>query len=207
VRYYNKGAILKMISELSDIPGVPQNDIEEGQEYHNTRDDEIESEKGFVDTMKIQLEQEGEKVSSYEKKIQYLIADFENLKKRSEIDIQNRVNSITDGIILKFLGIYDDFVRARNALSKQNVNTEGLDAILKNMDVFLVEFGVRPIEAVGEIFDPKLHEAISIKEDPTLDDNTITAELRKGYILKDRVIRPSLVEISKRTIKEMNVDG
>ncbi len=196
-----------MISELSDIPGVPQNDIEEGQEYHNTRDDEIESEKGFVDTMKIQLEQEGEKVSSYEKKIQYLIADFENLKKRSEIDIQNRVNSITDGIILKFLGIYDDFVRARNALSKQNVNTEGLDAILKNMDVFLVEFGVRPIEAVGEIFDPKLHEAISIKEDPTLDDNTITAELRKGYILKDRVIRPSLVEISKRTIKEMNVDG
>jgi molecular chaperone GrpE len=196
-----------MISELSDIPGVPQNDIVEGQEYHTTRDDEKESEKGFIETMKIQLEQEREKVSSYEKKIQYLIADFENLKKRSEIDIQNRVNSITDGIILKFLGICDDFVRARNALSKQNVNTGGLDAILKNMDVFLVEFGVRPIEAVGEIFDPKLHEAMSIKEDPTLDDNTITTELRKGYILKDRVIRPSLVEISKRNIKEMNVDG
>ena len=72
------------------------------------------------------------------------------------------------------------------------------------MDGFLVEFGLRPIEAVGEIFDPILHEAISIKEDPTLDDNTITTELRKGYILKDRVIRPSLVEISKRNIKEMN---
>jgi len=66
---------------------------------------------------------------------------------------------------------------------------------------------VRPIETLGEIFDPKLHEAISVKEDPALDENTITAELRKGYILKDRVIRPSLVEISKRNIKEAKIDG
>ena len=179
---------------MSDTNDIPQNDLEENQDPHYPRNDEIES----VETIKIQLEQEKEKVSSYEKKIQYLLADFENLKKRSEIDIQNRVNSITDGIVLKFLGIYDDFVRARDALSKQATNTEGLDAILKNMDTFLVEFGVQPIEAVGEIFDPKLHEAISVKEDPTLDDNTIIAEFRKGYILKDRVIRPSLVEISKR---------
>ncbi len=163
-------------------------------------DDEMESKQELVDTMKIQLEKETEKVSSYEKKIQYLLADFENLKKRSEFDVQNRVNSITDGIVLKFLGIYDDFIRAKDALSKQGINTEGLDAILKNMDVFLIEFGVKPIEAVGEIFNPQLHEAISVKEDLTLDDNAITTEFRKGYILKDRVIRPSLVEISKRNI-------
>ena len=185
---------------------TPQNDLEESQEYHDTNN-ETESEQTLAETMKTQLEQEKDKVASYEKKIQYLLADFENLKKRSEIDVQNRVNSITDGIVLKFLGIYDDFVRARDALSKQNVNTTGLDAILKNLDGFLIEFGVKPIDAVGEIFDPKLHEAISVKEDSTLDDNTITAELRKGYILKDRVIRPSLVEISKRDIKEMNVNG
>lgn len=192
---------------MSDTPDVPQNDLEETQEHHHKRYDEMESNPELVETLKIQLEQEKDKVSSYEKKIQYLLADFENLKKRSEIDIQNRVNSITDGIILKFLGISDDFLRARDALSKQDANIEGLDAILKNMDTFLVEFGVRPIDAVGEIFDPQLHEAISIKEDPALDDNTITAELRKGYILKDRVIRPSLVEISKRNIKEINVNG
>jgi len=177
---------------------MPQNDLEETQDPGYEKNDEIESEQESVETMKIQLEQEQEKVSSYEKKIQYLLADFENLKKRSELDIQNRVNSITDGIVLKFLGIYDDFVRARDALSKQATNTEGLDAILKNMDTFLIELGMRPIDAVGEIFDPKLHEAISIKKDFTLDDNTIISELRKGYILKDRVIRPSLVEISKR---------
>lgn len=163
---------------------------EKGQETEN------------IEEIKNQLEREKEKVTSQEKKIQYLLADFENLKKRTESDVQNKVSSITDDLILKFLSIYDDFIRARDALSKQNVNVDGLDAILKNMNSFLSEYGVRPIEALGEVFDPKLHEAISVKDDSSLDDDTITAELRKGYILKDRVIRPSLVEISKKH-KEM----
>ena len=191
-----------MISELSDTSDMSQNNLEDSQEYHSNKDPDIDYEKEQVETLKIQLEKEKEKVTSYEKKIQYLIADFENLKKRSEIDIQNRVNSIIDQIVIKFLGIYDDFIRARDALTKQGTSSQGLDAILKNMDMFLVEFDVKPVEAIGEIFDPKLHEAISIKIDPELDDNTITTELRKGYILKDRVIRPSLVEISKRDNKE-----
>lgn len=183
---------------MSDTSDVSNNDSMETQEHDDVIKDGKAEPESELETLKIQLDEEKEKTFSYEKKIQYLLADFENLKKRSEIDIQNRVNSITDGIVLKFLGMYDDFVRAKDALSKQNANTAGLEAILKNMDAFLVEFGVKPIEAVGEIFDPKLHEAISVKEDVSLDDNTIIAELRKGYILKDRVIRPSLVEISKK---------
>ena len=70
------------------------------------------------------------------------------------------------------------------------------------MNSLLAEQGVRPIEALGEVFDPKVHEAISVKSDPDLDDNTVTAELRKGYALKDRIIRPTLVEISKKDAKE-----
>ncbi len=161
-----------------------------------------EQETENIEELKNQLEEEKEKVISQEKKIQYLLADFENLEKRTESDVQNKVNSIIDDLILKFLSIYDDFIRARDALSKQNVNVNGLDAILKNMNSFLSEYGIKPIEALGEVFDPRLHEAISIRSDSSLDDDTITAELRKGYILKDRVIRPSLVEISKKH-KEM----
>jgi molecular chaperone GrpE len=172
---------------------------EEGTENHI--EERHETEKENIEELKTQLEQEKQKVASYEKKIQYLLADFENLKKRTELDVQNKVNAITYDIVLKFLSIYDDFVRAREALSKQKTNREGLDGILKNMNSFLSELGVKPIETLGEIFDPRFHEAISIKEDPELDDNTITAELRKGYILKDRVIRPSLVEISKKRDK------
>jgi len=169
----------------------------------NQSENRTEGMEKYIEELKSKLEQEQKKLESYEIKIQYLLADFENLKKRTELDVQNRVNTITDNIILKFLSIYDDFVRAREALSKQKANTEGLDGILKNMNSFLSELGVKPIDALGEIFDPRLHEAISVKESSDLDDDTITAELRKGYILKDRVIRPSLVEISKKRDKEV----
>ena len=190
--------------DLSDNDNEVEDSEKIVQETELREDTDEEQKTENIKELKIKLEQEKEKTASQEKKIQYLLADFENLKKRTELDVQIKVDSIVDGMILKFLSIYDDFIRARDALSKQNVNTDGLDAILKNMNSFLSEYGVRPIEALGEVFDPRLHEAISIKNDPALDDDTITAELRKGYVLKDRIIRPSLVEISKKRIKEMN---
>lgn len=200
MRYYNKGNSMQNngidltsnTDEIDDLLNEVTGNSTEGKEQ------EAEN----IEELKNQLEEEKEKVISQEKKIQYLLADFENLEKRTESDVQNKVNSIIDDLILKFLSIYDDFIRARDALSKQNVNVNGLDAILKNMNSFLSEYGIKPIEALGEVFDPRLHEAISIRSDSSLDDDTITAELRKGYILKDRVIRPSLVEISKKH-KEM----
>ncbi|KFM20481.1 Protein GrpE [Marine Group I thaumarchaeote SCGC RSA3] len=77
-------------------------------------------------------------------------------------------------------------------------NSAALDSILKNMDSLLKKYDVAPIDALGEIFDPNLHEAISVVTDPDLDDNTIIKEIRKGYISQKRVIRPTLVEISKK---------
>ena len=172
---------------------------DEKMEVEDERLSDNDSQEKIIDELKAQLKQEQEKTTSYEKKLQYLLADFENLKKRTELDVQSKVNSALDSMMLKFLSIYDDFVRAKDALAKQKINTDGLSAILKNMDLFLLENGITPIEALGEIFDPQLHEAISVKKDPSLDDNTITAEIRKGYILQNRVIRPSLVEISKKS--------
>ena len=154
-----------------------------------------------IEDLKSILDKEKETVASYEKKLQYLLADFENLKKRTESDVQTRVNSMLTEIMLKFLSIYDDFVRAKDVLGKQHVNTDGLDGILKNMDSLLSEYGLTPIDVIGEIFDPKLHEAIAVKEDVSLDNDTIIREIRKGYILHNRIIRPSLVEISKTKLE------
>ena len=154
-----------------------------------------------IEDLKSILDKEKETVASYEKKLQYLLADFENLKKRTESDVQTRVNSMLTEIMLKFLSIYDDFVRAKDVLVKQHVNTDGLDGILKNMDSLLSEYGLTPIDVIGEIFDPELHEAIAVKEDVSLDNDTIIREIRKGYILHNRVIRPSLVEISKTKLE------
>ena len=155
-----------------------------------------------VKELKDLLSQEKEKTTEYELKLIHALADLQNLDRKTQVDIQNGVNTKIDQFMIEFLQIYDDFVRAKEAFSKNDVNTEGLNSILKNMDSLLTKYNVTPIDALGEIFDPKLHEAISIIEDSTLEENTITKELRKGYISHNRVIRPALVEISKKTNSE-----
>ena len=99
---------------------------------------------------------------------------------------------------MDFLKIYDDFIRAKEVISESKINADGLNSILKNMESLMEKYNVKPIDALGEIFDPNFHEAISIISDPSLDDNTITKEIRKGYISHEKILRPTLVEISKK---------
>ena len=143
------------------------------------------------------LELEKQKASEYEEKLKLALADYQNLNRKTQSNIENGVNTKIDEFILDFLKIYDDFIRAKEVFSENQINTEGLDSILKNMDSLLKKYNITPIDALGEIFNPNYHEAISITSDPDLDDNTITKEIRKGYISQNRVIRPTLVEISK----------
>jgi molecular chaperone GrpE len=120
-------------------------------------------------------------------------------------------------LLLKFLTIRDDYLRAlsvaRQSKSEQVVVIEGLEGILKNIDSLLASEGVREIEAVGTPFDPNVHDAIAYSARDDLAENTVTAEIRKGYMLNDRVLRPSLVEISKivknsvSNTKEMDIQG
>lgn len=144
------------------------------------------------------LSKEQQKSKDLEDKLKRSLADFQNLEKRIKTDVENSVNIKIDQFMLDFLQIYDDFVRARQVFANEKIDTRGLDSIIKNMNSFLSKYNVSAIDALGEIFNPKLHEAISVKEDDTLDDGTITKEIRKGYISQNRVIRPTLVEISKK---------
>ena len=144
------------------------------------------------------LEEEKKKSEDLENKLKHALADFQNLTKKTQLEIKNGINTRITQFMIEFLKIYDDFIRAKEVFSKNEGNIEGLNSIVKNMDSLLEQNNVNPIDALGEIFDPKLHEAISIINDPKLDDNTITKEIRKGYISHTKVIRPSLVEISKK---------
>ena len=144
------------------------------------------------------LELEKQKVSQSEEKLKHVLADFQNLSRKTQSDIENGVNSKINEFMLDFIKIYDDFIRAKEVISESKINADGLNSILKNMESLMQKYNVTPIEALGEIFDPNYHEAISIISDPTLDDNTITKEIRKGYISHERIIRPTLVEISKK---------
>jgi len=144
------------------------------------------------------LDEEKKKSEDLENKLKHALADFQNLTKKTQLEIKNGINTRITQFMIEFLKIYDDFIRAKEVFSKNEGNIEGLNSIVKNMDSLLEQNNVNPIDALGEIFDPKLHEAISIINDPKLDDNTITKEIRKGYISHTKVIRPSLVEISKK---------
>lgn len=144
------------------------------------------------------IEELKQNLASCEDKLKRSLADFINLERKTKTDIENGVTEKIDKFMLKFLTIYDDLIRATQVLKKENPNATGLDSILKNIDTLLAEYGITPIEALGEIFDPNLHEAVSVVEDESLDDNTITKEIRKGYISHKRTLRPTLVEISKK---------
>lgn len=158
----------------------------------------IES-KEIPDDLQELLEKQKETLATCEEKLKHSLADYQNLERKTKSDIEKGVNTKIDQFMLKFISIYDDFIRAKTILAEQKVNVSGLKSILKNMDSLLSEYNIKPINALGEIFDPNLHEAVSVIEDSTLDDGTITKEIRKGYISQNRVIRPTIVEISKKS--------
>ena len=78
---------------------------------------------------------------------------------------------------------------------------EGLEVILKNLDALLKSEGVMEIETTGTPFDPNIHDAITFSYKDDVPENTVTDEIRKGYMLNNKVLRPSLVEISKKIVK------
>ena len=175
------------------------NEVTETEPIAEKRDSDIEFNDSTLSELKEKLSSSTQDLASCEEKLKRSLADFQNLQKKTNSDIQNGVNAKIDQFMKNFLSIYDDFNRAKKSMIEENVNVAGLESVLKNADSLLSEYGVTPINALGEIFDPNLHEAVSIVEDPTLDDGTITKEIRKGYISQNRVIRPTIVEISKKS--------
>jgi molecular chaperone GrpE len=179
--------------------------------------EEVEALRAELESVKNELRKAKESSESSLNKVRYLMADFDNYRKQMEKQLASKAESIKAELLLKFLNIRDDYLRAlsvaRQSKSEQVVVIEGLEGILKNIDSLLASEGVREIEAVGTPFDPNVHDAIAYSARDDLAENTVTAEIRKGYILNGRVLRPSLVEISKivknsvSNTKEMDIQG
>jgi len=127
-----------------------------------------------------------------------LLADYQNLGKQT-ID---RINARGDKIILDFLTVYEDFIRAKNAYKKDGGNVDSLNSIIKNMESILDHYEVKPIEAEGKKLDPKLHEVVQEIEDNNHEEGTIVKEIAKGYIIRGKVSKYSKVCVSKKLIKK-----
>jgi molecular chaperone GrpE len=175
-------------------------------EQEPKKDEEITALSEELKYVKEELSKVRESSQSNLNKLKYLMADFDNYRKQMEKQVASKVESSKAEVLLKFLSIRDDYLRALE-IAKQSMSEgvvlEGLEAILKNLDSLLKSERVMEIETIGTPFDPNIHDALSFSYRDDVPENTVTGEIRKGYMLNNKVLRPSLVEISKKIVKNI----
>lgn len=155
-----------------------------------------------METQKL-LEKTAELESSYaEARDRYLrlAADFDNFKKRSRQEHIETIQHASADLISRLLPALDDL---HNALDHQPEGVDeswarGIQLAVRKLEETLSSHGLEPIEAAGRHFDPKLHEAIGHEETSEVPEDTVVAQLRPGYRVRDRVVRPALVRVARR---------
>ena len=129
-----------------------------------------------------------------------LAADFDNYKKRVRQEQSETVQRANAELIERLLPVVDNFHRVIESAPEEvdEAWLKGIKLTLQQLDELLTAQGVSPIEAIGQPFDPTLHEAIGHEESDELPEDTVVSEVRKGYRLHDRVVRPALVRVARR---------
>ena len=125
-----------------------------------------------------------------------VLAEFENFKKRSGKERETLYNSILSDLIGGFLPIMDNLENALKAETKDSEYKKGVELVHKQFKELLKSKGVEEIPAVGETFDPTLHEAVSSVQDDTKGEKEIVQEYRKGYKIGSKIIRHSMVVVA-----------
>lgn len=143
-----------------------------------------------------------EQIRELQESLKRVSADFENFRRRKEEEVTQSRKYASERIIVELLTVIDNFERALSS-SQTSVSVEslmaGVQMIYRQLKGILEKEGLSEIEAQGEPFDPSLHQAVMAVECAELPDETVTEVLQKGYRLKDRVVRPSMVKVSKKT--------
>lgn len=152
-----------------------------------------------VISLREQLKQEQEKSKEYLNKLLYAQADFENYRRRLTQEVESRIETGKARLVQNLLAVVDELELALTAAK----NTEGADAIADGLQIVLKKFhdllsaeGLTMIESVGKMFDPTLHEAVERIQRDDAEEGTILEEVRKGFTLKGKLIRPSIVKIA-----------
>ena len=125
-----------------------------------------------------------------------ILAEFENFKKRSAKEREGLYNSILSDVIEVILPVVDNLENAAKVETKDESYKQGVELVLKQFKDVLSSKGIEEIKAVGETFDPSLHEAVSSVQDDTKGEKEIVQEYRKGYKIGNRVIRHSMVVVA-----------
>lgn len=124
------------------------------------------------------------------------LADFDNFRKRTEREKTTIKRFALFDVLKDFLGVHDNLERALAASGTAEDLKKGVEMIARQFTDLIVRHGVEPVAAVGEVFDPTVHEAVSREESDEVTEPTVTAELQRGYRLHDRLLRPALVTVA-----------
>ena len=142
------------------------------------------------------LKQTQEELDDITDRYKRILAEFENHKKRSQKERSMLYNSVLSDIVSKFLPVIDNLENALKAETKDEEYKKGVELVLKQFQDVLTANGIEEIKAVGETFDPELHEAVSSIQDENLGEKEIATEYRKGYKIGTKVIRHSMVVVA-----------
>ena len=125
-----------------------------------------------------------------------ILAEFENYKKRSSKERESLYNSILSDVVEVMLQVVDNLENAAKVETADESYKQGVELVLKQFKDVLKSKGVEEIEAIGQTFDPELHEAVGSIQDENLGEKEIAQEYRKGYKIGSRVIRHSMVVVA-----------
>ncbi len=164
---------------------APEEAVSEGAAMQ----EEIEALKGQVEKLTGDLQEKKDRLLR-------LQADFDNFRRRSAKEREEISAVVTQNFCKDMLPLLDNFERAMAAETKDvEAFQKGVEMIFTQFQEVLKKNGLEQIEAVGQKFDPNFHQAVMRVEDPEKEDDTVAQELQKGYMVKGRVIRPSMVQV------------
>jgi grpE len=193
-------------AEEIEIEGADEENTQAAEETKDTDVNEAKSEdnasadadekKGLFKKKK--KDKKDEQIEELNDRLKRQMAEFENFRKRSEKEKSQMFDMGAKTIIEKILPVIDNFERGLAAVpddKKDDPFITGMDKVYKQMLTELDAAGVKPIECVGQEFDPDFHNAVMQVENDELESGTVAQELQKGYMYKDSVVRHSMVSV------------
>ena len=174
-------------------------DAPDGQEDEEQQSSEEEKDGGRKLFGKKKKDKKDEKIEELTDKLTRQMAEFDNFRKRTEREKSQMYEVGARDIIEKILPVVDSFERGLGAVKEEEKDhpfMQGMDKVYKQMMTTLAEAGVKPIEAVGQEFDPNFHNAVMHVEDENLGENIVAEEFQKGYMYRDSVVRHSMVKVA-----------
>ena len=173
--------------------------VEEAKKAAEAEAKEQEAKKKKLFEKKNKKDKKDEQIADLTDKLTRHMAEFDNYRKRTEKEKSAMYEIGAKDVVEKILPIVDNFERGLGSVPEEEKNApfvEGMEKIYKQLMTTLESVGVKPIEAVGQEFDPNFHNAVMHVEDEELGENIVAEELQKGYMYRDAVVRHSMVKVA-----------